>query len=137
MLVGLLIPSLVVLLFYIYTSETKKSDSKQHFRSIFDPSGIVRIFILYFLLLITGQRESVLLRSISFLLCFASVSFLVFFLMSVFIEKLRKRYDAGTVSSLWLLPIFCISISAGHLKCRYFVPSLSYASITTKYSVSS
>ena len=104
MLVRLLIPSLVVLLFYIYTSETKKSDSKQHFRSIFDPSGIVRIFIMYFVLLITGQRESVLLRSISFLFCFASVSFLVFFLMSVFIEKLRKRYDAGTVSSLWLLP---------------------------------
>lgn len=105
MAVGLFLSFFIVLAVYFDSSRIeKKSTLKERCQSFFTPVGIVKILILYSVLLLLGKRETVLLKSISFLFSFAVVSFLVFFLLSVFVGRLRKRYEAKTVSSLWLLP---------------------------------
>ncbi len=105
MFVRLFLSFFIVLVAYFSSSRIeKKSTLKERCETIFSPAGIVRILILYFVLLLMGERENVLLKGISFLFSFAIVSFIVFFLMSFTVGKLRERYEAKTVSSLWLLP---------------------------------
>ncbi len=105
MFVRLFISFFIVLVVYFSSSRIeKKSTLKERCETIFSPAGIMRIFILYFVLLLMGERETVLLKGISFLFSFAIVSFIVFSVVSFTIGKLRERYEAKTVSSLWLLP---------------------------------
>ena len=101
----LLFSLFLVFVVYINASRIqKKSTLKERCETIFSPAGIERILILYFLLLLMGERETILLKSISFLFSFEIVSFIVFSLLSVSVDGLRKRYEAKTVYALWLLP---------------------------------
>ena len=105
MFVRLLFSLFLVLVVYFDSSRIeKKSTLKERCQTVFNPAGIMRIFILYPVLLMFGTKGNVLQKSISFLFSFAVVSFIVFSLTSFMIGKLREKYEAKTVSSLWLLP---------------------------------
>ncbi len=98
--------SLFLFLVVFFDASVKKENAsfRERCRTIYDPSGILKILILYLVLEIIGDREMVMSKMISFLFCFAIVSFVVFSLMSVFVDRLRKEYEAKTIFSLWLLP---------------------------------
>ena len=105
MFARLLISLFLVLVIYFDDSRIqKKCTLKERCQTVFNSAGIVRIFILYPVLLMLGTDGNVLQKSISFLFSFAAVSFIVFSLTSFLNDRLRERYEAKTVSSLWLLP---------------------------------
>ena len=105
MFVRLFISLFIVLVVYFASSRIeKKCTMKERCQTFFSPAGILRILVLYFVLLLMGEKEIVLLKSVSFLFSFAVTSFIVFSLLSVSAESLRKRYEAKTVYALWLLP---------------------------------
>ena len=105
MFVRLFISLFIVLVVYFASSRIeKKCTMKERCQTIFSPAWIVRILSPSFVLLLMGERETILLKSVSFLFSFAVTSFIVFSLLSVSAESLRKRYEAKTVYALWLLP---------------------------------
>ncbi len=105
MFARLFISFFIVLVVYFASSRIeKKCTMKERCQTFFSPAGILKILVLYFVLLLMGERETILLKSVSFLFSFAVTSFIVFSLLSVSAESLRKRYEAKTVYALWLLP---------------------------------
>ena len=95
---------LFLVVFFDASGKKENASFRERCRTIYDPSGILKILILYLVLEIIGDRERVMSKMISFLFCFAIVSFIVFSVMSVFVDRLRKEYEAKTIFSLWLLP---------------------------------
>ncbi len=95
---------LFLVVFFDASGRKENGSFKERCRTIYDPSGILKILVLYIVLGLIGDREKLIAKSISFFFCFAIVSFLVFSLMSAFVGRLRKTYEAKTIFSLWLLP---------------------------------
>ena len=136
MFVRLFISLFIVLVVYFASSRIeKRCTMKERCQTIFSPAWIVRILSPSFVLLLMGERETILLKGISFLFSFAITSFIVFSLLSVSAESLRKRYEAKQSMLCGCCRIFYTSISIGHLRFLSFVLSLCSASAMKRCSV--
>ena len=102
---GLIIYAFIIVTVYFDISRILNRYSlKDRCQSIFNPFSVFRIMILYLVLFLMGGGSRMKERTISFAISFAATTFLVFAFMTLFAGRLRDRYEARTVSSLWLLP---------------------------------